>query len=497
MTARRASRLGGEAAPEETKTKRKRVWSAGLLLLAPIVLAAACVLGDAWLKTAGGPDACPEEAVWTVASDGLTGFWAKAAKTGAVRRIGVDWPRLPAALEGLFTGLVPSPWRSAAEWPTADRWGRWLGPRFLAAGSAEGWGICVRPGLLFRGVCRFRQWRGTVRETASGAHILYAYGNVFYAWRGGALIVSRSPEYVLASLESKPSAMDLPSMPDTLFIRLARPVPMDMQVTATREFAVTGRVCIPLTFKSASLSLADVWPDAPLLAVACSSCDGLESLAAWCGDQVLGTPELSVVAEPLRFLGRQVQWDRLPADWGRDIDECALAVVDVDMTQVLPVPEVALALRQTGGLRGVHPLMGLLTDVDRWPFEWQGSPGWVAPWWGEEATLCLGQSGQDWLLTSQEPLMAALAGRLQSGEPVEAAMALRIDWRKLEACAEHLLREAAALELIPRMNAEDVEATLLPPLRPLAELGTLRLDFNADTDGWVAFNGKLAQEGRP
>ncbi len=127
------------------------------------------------------------------------------------------------------------------------------------------------------------------------------------------------------------------------------------------------------------------------------------------------------------------------------------------------------------------------------PYEWNGQPGLVVPWLGEKMALCLGRDGPNWLAATQEPRMSALVGRLDAGRPVTADMSVEVNWRKAGACAEALIRQAAAAELISRMDLNDVETQLVPWARALGRLGRLRLEFRSKGDR-LAFEGFLGEQ---
>ena len=472
-----------------TTGRRKRCAAAGVLL-ALAVVGLALVGWDAWLKHAPGLGYCPEGSAWIVAAEDLPEFWTRLEQTDVAHRIEGDWPRLPRQLSRLFRDLVEAS-------PTANRWQRWLGPQLLAAQSAHGFGVCVRPGLLMR----FKHWRRCLSEDASEQRTergqLFTFGALSYTWCDGFLVASASRDYVIACLARVTPRLEEPLGADEIHILVTTPCEGFARIRARDGLPVSGSLHAHLDPGSAPLTLPNAWPAPPLLAVATSDYTNLHALVSWTSNALLDIPLLASLREPARVLWRQLHWDRLADGWHEDLSEYALAVMDVDTAQVLPVPEVALVLRQSVPAYGVHPLESIVAETDTVPYEWEEHPGVLAPLWGEKAAVCLGQYGSDWLATSQEPLMAALVGKLRAGAPVNADMSIRVDWHKLGTCAETLVRRAAALELIPRMNAADAEVRLVPSVRNLARFGTLRLDVRAAGDERVVFEGLLAEQRRP
>jgi hypothetical protein len=106
-------------------------------------------------------------------------------------------------------------------------------------------------------------------------------------------------------------------------------------------------------------------------------------------------------------------------------------------------------------------------------------------------TLCLCRSGKIWIGASNEPLMASLAGKTKDGESVGADVAIRVDWKQVGAVMEKLVARGGELELFPGRNKADLDMDVVPILKALGRLGTLRID--AKNQGPVLeFSGFLA-----
>jgi len=186
-------------------------------------------------------------------------------------------------------------------------------------------------------------------------------------------------------------------------------------------------------------------------------------------------------------------FDALPKGWDDGVDECGLAVTNMDVESVTPVPQVALVLRSVLPRYVGHPLERLAPAAGSVPYEWNNCPGWMAPWAGEKLALCFSGQDRDWFVTTRESTMAELAGKLKEALPVEADATVRINWEDLAARAGVLVRKAGELELIPGMNSRDVERDVMPWVRALGRMGRLRLDGTCESDR-VVFRGILAQQ---
>jgi len=188
-------------------------------------------------------------------------------------------------------------------------------------------------------------------------------------------------------------------------------------------------------------------------------------------------------------------WKDLENAWDQNTEGCLWALMDMDLQQHLPIPEAAMILRHAQPVQGQHPFMPLIQDKAPLPYEWSGQPGVLAPMLTERLSLCLARHGHHWLAASREPIMAHLADSPDDANPIHADLYLRADWAKMAHCAETLLARAAAWELIPRRNADDVQSAWLPPLRTLGRLGMLEIQFHVK-DNHTRFHGHLARSAR-
>ncbi|MBN2310032.1 MAG: hypothetical protein JXR94_13750 [Candidatus Hydrogenedentes bacterium] len=474
--------------PAKPKRRVLRGWRA---LAATIAVLACCVWLDARIKEGGpaGAGYCPADATWTAAAEDFSALWRQAADTNAIARVREEWPRPLSNIELAVrkaTGIRPTP----------SRWHLWMGRRFLMAGSPDGVGLCVYPGLLMRAAHLVH--RATLRA-GRGDDGVFRFGELSYGWREGYLIVSRSRPYVAASLAAPPAAVEESLGDDELRVAWRGPSPAQFRMRAADGFPVSGRIRLEITERAAPLTLPDAWAEPPAASITATDWADVHALLAFIEEPFAGNPHWDEAKRLAAIVPRQWALDPLDAGWDASADQCALALIGLEFSGTLPVPRAALVLRPARPADGPHPLAPLLGPVDAIPYEWQGYPGVLAPLAGENLALCLGRDERDWLATTQEPVMAALVGSLAAGPAVPADVAVRLRWEPVGAAVEQAMVAMGEMELAGERNKADVAADLLPVARGLARLGLLELEGEAQ-DGWVEFEGFLARaadEGEP
>ncbi|NIA12890.1 MAG: hypothetical protein GWP08_02325 [Nitrospiraceae bacterium] len=477
-----------------TPLKALRPWRA---LLGALVLVVVLGSIDARMKTppagAGREGFCPGSARWTAAAADFGWVCKALEQSDAGARVADE-------LSGQLAACRLAVRKTTGIRPTALRWRVWMGHRLLASVSDEGVGVCVRPGLLMR--------------VASAAHRLVAqrddpdgirtYAGMFYAWREGFLIFSPSREYVAASLASEPLKLAHAPAGDALRVQWHGERPWLLRLLPRDGWPVSGWMTGTIARRTTPLSLPEAWPDPPIMSVTASRCSGLAAVLSTTRaalghilTEAFGENphaiDLNGAARLLDVIAGPWSLDPLPDGWDTSVDECSLALLGLDTAETIPVPELALVMRCAEPVAGDHPLTPWVSGDTAIDYEWDARPGVLAPWVGEKLTLCLGRSGNDWLTGSQEPVMAALNGRLNEAPPVAADAAVRVDWASLAECVEDLLRTAAELELVPRMNTADVEKMVLPFVRAVGVLGHLKIEAKDEGDR-LAFEGLLARQ---
>lgn len=461
-----------------------------LLLLA---LAAPITAIDAWYKSGPLPAFVPENAHAIVTLDRMTALW---------RRVG-ETPAMAGACEDLqpdIAALALQVRRITGIRPTALRARIWLGSAITLASAPEGHGLCARPGLLLRA----RLWLGWHKSVGSGVR---SYGDYFYGWRQGTLIAGTSAGYVRAAIAAPAAYASPAALPQTndpsLLLTLRGQPPFTARFTlphASTHVALDGVLGIGINQPKAPLQLPSALPPALAAVTAANPADlrallqpaltaALRNAPPFLQRLVAAIPsDLAAAAQAavdtLCSIGERIQ-----------TTETAVILFSVDTSPTAPVPTAAIAMRTRNIAQGPHPLSALLPPQEAMPFEWNGASGTLTPIIGEKLTLCLAARDKDWLAATTEPAMARLAAAgdasINAVDPINADAHITIDLPALSATAETLLIKAANMELIPGMNARDVQALHAPRFHAIARLGLLHLRLHANAKDETLFHGEF------
>ncbi len=451
--------MASENAIAPRRTRRTLLIGIGVLLIA-----VAIIWTDAKLTRAAHNGFVPAATHWTASSANFPAFLSSAAATPEYRRARASVALPP---ENLALDIR----KAAGIRPTAARWRVWLGSRAAIAKSDDGIGVCVRPGAMLRVL--------SAVGIAPRGNEPRQRQRYWYAWRDGFLIVSESPEYVRACLDD--DAVSVPQTSEGAALTVARNLEPRATITvqAREGFPCRGRIDLQFTPPGTALSLANAWPQTPIVGIAGG--DPREVL-----NVVLDLAEDLPLLEHVRFAIEQMKQE-LPEGWATGGAEYAFALAGIDESEDLPIPELALMLR--GNTAGVLPEM----PEAALPFEWNGAPGWLRPWLGSKLSIGVSAWGGTRTIATQERLMPRYVRQLVDAPAVNADMALQIDWTQLGPAIDRLLLKAARNELLPRMNERDVEQHLSPYVRMLEPVGVCRMrGIVRDDELW--FEGALAGE---
>lgn len=423
----------------------------------------------------------PADAQWVIAVEDFPLFWSAASNVPAMQAVKTNLPQWVHQAElsiRLATGIRPTP----------ARWRAWLGPRLLISGRDGQWGGCLHPGILARGADLLNGLAGGGQNETG----LRKFGNWYYAWRNGFLLISKWPEYVQRTLEG--TAVKVPATPETdsailwwqgdhaghCILRVADGFPISG--TLRSEFQPCEKPIIA----------PDSWPGKPLIAI--SGCnpgdmwknggDAMAFLAQY--------PEIVAFQRIYRLFyerwGLGKVWNELQNFHGG----VSLAWTGLDTSETVPVPIGALLLAENGQPLTRHPGWSFMQASRPLEFQWDDRPGWVAPVLGEKFSICLSDKDGWWVMATQESEMDRLMADLHPGFLPGADMALRVDWKAISDVALRLLHIAAELELIPEMNLRDVDTNLVPITTVMAQWGTLFVAGEA-RDDTIEFAGHLTR----
>ena len=466
---------------------RRIRWS----LAAGLVAAAVAVVAlDFRLTTPGRAMFCPPEAEWIAVASDFPSVYAKFENSPLGEALNTGLPDLRSQWQlavRLDTGIRPTP----------TRWRVWLGREFLAAVSRDGRGGSFRPGVLLRAADAARgmgRWRPAVRR----------FGPYYYAWRDGAVIFSRSEKFVQASLDAEPFVYK-PSQ-RAVWVFETRDARSAIGIRPDGDVEFTGWLEKRVSARGGLTRRCQLLPeDAAIAWVAAADTRNLRAIRSAVWDLLERHAGLSEsqwfepAADLIEHAARPWALDLLPADWDSEVAACLVALLDIDVSETLPVPEVGAIFAARQQPLGPHPLEPLKAGGPAFSYEWDGQSGIVAPRAGEKASLCLASSGSSWLAASQEPAMSRLIRAL--AEPrfnfkreIGSIAVGEIDWGKAADRAETVGRQAARLELLPRVDAAHFDGAIAPLLRELARLGHAQFEFFAAEDGErLEFSGTLTR----
>lgn len=438
-----------------------------ICLCVGLLLAVACVAWfDRSLKATDVAGYRPANASWVLVTDDMPAFLSGLRKAGYDSLCDGRPGSLLLPVEELVGGA------SGVEL-TGTNWRRWLGPTLLASASADGWGACIRLGVFAR-----TSWnaRSLFEGDAPGDGIWLSEG-VYHGWREGFLILSRSRPYVEQALRSEVEAIPEGLLDNEILLTSLGPFPCVLYVQGSRGLPLRGHWSVELPERTGSLGLADAWPEPPLASVTASSFSEIDTILRALLIPVLGEPRVDEAAGLLGRFGASLEVDAAALPWLDHGDAYSLAVADVDTSEPLPVPEIACVIKSRRRIRGAKAMAPVFEASPRFlPYEWNGYAGARLPLYGEKAALCISHYERFWLATSQEPLMARLVGALRPVPPLDAAMALRLDWEKAGRVCRALAAQALTQELIGREWLEAAEEDWGPLSENLGGLGSLVID---------------------
>jgi hypothetical protein len=465
-------------------TTRKR-WLSGWKLfgLSVAVLAAGIWIDGRIKSNAPAQGYCPPAAEAILSSPDFGSFWIHALSTEQVQRIRADWRRAEAGIElsiRNLTGIRPTP----------SRWRLWMGHRFVAAASPEGYGVCTYPGLLLRAVSAVH---GRIQSPIDASGVR-PFGELFYAWRDGFVIVSNNAEYVRKSLEAEPLAME-PGLPARAIRFESRVEPIvAFEVLAADEFPMIGELPNAITDRSAPMTLWSAWESPPMAACSASTWGDIAQVLTIADDALTRSEHW----QPIRKAGEELftEWGLTapPDTWPNErLDHCALVLEGFDTGSNVPYPELAFVVRSTLPAAGAHPLAQLVpAEYDSIPYQWNGNDGLLYPMAGAQWAPCLSHSGRDWLAASRERVMAELAPNLGDGMPGGADLAIHIDWQQVSAALTRIVARNDQFELVPELSRDEVRARVAPIAQAVRHLGQT-LILGKRTENGTVLEGRLAR----
>lgn len=415
------------------------------------------------------PGMLPEDADWAVFVPDFTATWRRfeAHPVGGLLREYYPRAQSEAVLAArLATGVRPTP----------GRWSAWLGRPVMLGWRGGEWGACLRPGLLLRAALR-------------GAEVLddaYSVFGLHHAWRNGILLVSPSLDYVQDAFNAP--AFHLGGVKDT-DICWSDP-------KRDRYFRInmdnSGRVqCVGHyrlnnhTFPDETSLIMPDWPGTPAVQLTISDNALLHLLSSACVGIARNAFSGLTVADPISPMIKS--WETI---FSIPDNPPALAWYGLSWNGAVPFPQIA-AVWDTKDYPDISPLfLAARQDPVARPFIWDGKEGLLLPMFGPELTLCLLPMEQNRLLmTTRESVMEQVSKvTVRDSSDTEDCIFLCVNSASLANELAAGFRRAASLGWIPNMDERDLERDILPMLRVLGGLGTLRVHGTFQ-------HGKIVQTG--
>lgn len=421
----------------------------------------------------------PKNAAWTFSTSDFPGFWNRLETGDVAQRMASDWPRPQSAME--LAGR-----KSTGIRPTPSRWRLWLGYRLAVSRTADGIGISAHPGWLLRAADIALRLATSNRDPDGVSR----YGDWHYGWRDGFLVASKSRAYVAECL-AHPDPSPLRCRDDGVpVVEWGGPSEGYVRLLPGDGIPVEGSITVALSDGTTPLTLSRAWPETPLASITARDWESLRAVGMLLSHSVEQTtyletaaPVATVFADTWSLVAQALQ---MPSG----ANQISLALCDVDTSHVLPVPSVAIAMRGAGlGADAIEDALPLRQTI---PYEWNGLQGSMTPLLGQNLSLYVCSSDTDRLVSNSEVTMAGLAGRLALGpaENGDIDLAIAVDWKKLSASLDEMAAIAGELQLLPRMNIDDVRHTIQPKLKGLSELGMMSLTGRVE-QGQLVFSGHV------
>jgi hypothetical protein len=453
-----------------------RKW--GIFLVIPFGLVLFAYV-DISLKQTDAAGFCPPDPLCTLSSNNIGEFWFQAGRQDATKTIEHYVPRPLAWIEYY---VYTSTWIR----PSSARWRIWMGPRFLAAYTSDGAGICVHPGLLLRTADWIHSWVAAAPDSQG----VRKFRNHFFAWRDGFLIVSTSHDYIAKSLTA-----DLPNVPpqagksELQFAWNTAPAGV-LRIKAIEQFPIEGSVDIAIEPRKAPSSAALRFDgETPLLL----QLPGPNDTAALWNQLAQNRPWSTSVNTFLTDVAEKWRLNVSALEWTTQCDEMAVALTGCEMDGGIPVPQLASVLRSNTNTSVYSAILPMFAAFELVPYEWDGQRGTVFPIFGERITLAVAEDGTDCVITSQTALMPKVLQREDddmSGGMRDADVFLHLNWKPTAASAEKIALWMAETGLVPRMNRNDAERDWSPAFKAAALLGDAQVEAKMN-GGRLEFRGTL------
>lgn len=448
-------------------------------------IAAVLVLLDWRFKSSDAAGFVPDGVTWRVYSDDLPTFWGMLQENALWQRTRPDLLPIVRRVELELT-------RVAGIRPTPGRLDLWLGSKALIGGIGDDVGVSVRPGVLLRVALAMVSWGSS--ESAEGAH---RYRDMYWAWREGFLILSRSRTYVESALASpdalrlegaSAAAIDIAMLGDDD----AAPL-LSVRVEADWELPVAGKLRVAGAGEDSKPALHSKAPTPSLVFVSCGTMGDLESTV---GTIVKLSPPLPAWEAYAPFADAALEyWLQVNAvrDGALDVlgDRSVTFLCPAIQPGTIPLPAIGIeAARLQGETR--HPFEPFIASASAIEHEWSARQGLLAPIWGDALSIGLAERDGMWVAATTEPLMAEMMAHAGTeAADSDQHLVLEIDWAPVATAVRDLGTHWSELEVIPGASSRTFRDRLGRIASVLDQVGTTRVEgmFSGPA---LEFRGRLA-----
>ena len=381
--------------------------------------------------------------------------------------------------------------------PTPTRWQLWLGSQMLAANHGGAWGACFYPGILLRSA--------GVLHTLLGSEVdelgIRKFGDLFYTWYDGFFIVSSHHSYIRAVLESPVTSDTSIVASDSLaYQRNDDDTELMLEIQASHDIFLRGYISDSrFSGGGKPFETIDLPEDIlkPLVIFGATN---------WADSSILFEYTLNILEQGLpekyRLLNHLTEYlipgfdvvlqESLDTIISLNDPAAYILLMDIDTSESLPIPELALITRTSGGSLTRHPFYWLNDRAESISFYWNDREGILLPLSGEKMTVCLSKDNHFFYLTSQEPLIAGLLDRCAGGRRLNGNLLLQIHWPAYADRFRELTMKTARHGLIGTQDEMVMDRSITPVSNMLKSLGNLEL-VGQSREGLFEFRGYLAR----
>ncbi len=406
------------------------------------------------------------ERTWTLSSGDLPRTWTKFERSATFQRINEAAPEVYSRFALEMRRLTGIRW-------TPARCNLWFGRIIYVFGDDDAVVASMRATLLTRAAYAAAQSIG-LANTRDGVSEI---GGVYMARAGKFLVVGTTSEIVSRLAENGEHLFSVGgegvSFDSTIDPAFGIYAAIDREITTAIWL---NRIEHRLPDRAGYFAIE--WPETPIVSVVSRGLDLNAIVPEGDWPEFPGSEELAQTWRDFEGL--------LPEGWRAGADTTQFALFDVDTSENIPIPDAAVFSRSE------TPLLPLVAPPNAIPYEWSGRVGWMTPWKGEGANLFVMADERSRVFTNQEATMAKLMARERAGRIASDDARIEIDTARLAKILSDLTRQTAKDELWPERNADDVERDVIPWLKALGALGTIRLEGKYEGEGITLRGGTHA-----